>query len=128
MTGSLTCAQLPPTIFCLVAARPNRSPCDGRTYRHTVLPPQPPLRALTIEGQCWFRLHDLAHLLAIPYPERWQRRLDGDQHREHWIESSGDWRKRLLVSESGAITLIVRSQIPEHCAVRQWPAQEVIRG
>ncbi|WAH56446.1 Bro-N domain-containing protein [Pseudomonas silvicola] len=85
-----------------------------------------PLRALMIEGQCWFCLHDLARLLAIPYPERLVRRLDADQHREQWVEASGDWRKRLLVSESGAITLIVRSHIPENRAVRLWLTQEVI--
>lgn len=47
-----------------------------------------PLRALMIEGQCWFCLHDLARLLAIPYPERLVRRLDADQHREQRV----DWR------------------------------------
>ena len=85
-----------------------------------------PLRALMIEGQGWFCLQDLGLLLAIPFPERWIRRLDGDQHREHWVEAQGDWRKRVLVSECGAITMIVRSQIPENRAVRQWLTQEVI--
>jgi prophage antirepressor-like protein len=90
-------------------------------FRHQRL-----LRALMIEGQAWFCLNDLGRLLALPYPERRVRRLDSDQRRESWIKADGQWGKHLLVSESGAITLIVHSQIPENCAIRQWLTHEVI--
>jgi prophage antirepressor-like protein len=90
-------------------------------FRHTR-----PFRALLIEGQAWFCLKDLARLMGLPYPERVIRRLDADQCRESWVNANGDWRKRLLISESGAFTLLARNHIPENRAVRHWLTHEVI--
>ena len=87
---------------------------------------QRPLRALMLEGQAWFCLQDLGRLMGTPYPERKIHRLDSDQHREVCIKADGQWRKSLLVSESGAITLIVRNQIPENRSLRRWLTLEVV--
>ena len=90
-------------------------------FRH-----QRPLRALMIEGQAWFCVKDLGRLLGLPYPERRLHRLERDQHRDTWVKADGQWGKHLLVSECGALTLIVRNQIPENRGIRHWLVHEVI--
>ena len=90
-------------------------------YRH-----QRPLRALMLDGHAWFCLQDLGRLMGMTYPERKVNRLDSDQRREVWVKADGTWGKRLLVSESGAVALIVRNQIPENRVLRQWLTLEVV--
>lgn len=85
-----------------------------------------PLRALIIDGQAWFCLQDLGRLMSMPYPERKVHRLDPDQHRECWVKADGQWGKHRLVSEWGAVELIVRNQIPENRVLRQWLNHEVV--
>lgn len=85
-----------------------------------------PLRALMIEGQAWFCLQDLGRLMGVPYPERRVHKLDSDQHRETTVRMDGNWARRVLVSESGAITLIVCNQIPENRELRRWLTHEVM--
>ncbi|WP_416424235.1 Bro-N domain-containing protein [Pseudomonas sp. App30] len=90
-------------------------------FRH-----QLPLRALMLEGQAWLCIHDLGRLMGVHFVERRIRRLDADQHREVWVQVEGEWGKRLLVSETGAVTLIMHSQMPENRALRQWLTLEVV--
>jgi prophage antirepressor-like protein len=64
--------------------------------------------------------------MGVPYPERRVRRLDSDQYRENTVRMDGHWVRRLLVSESGAVTLCVCNQIPENRELRRWLTQEVV--
>ncbi|WP_416424504.1 Bro-N domain-containing protein [Pseudomonas sp. App30] len=90
-------------------------------FRH-----QLPLRALMIEDQAWLCLHDLGRLMGVHFVERRIRSLDADQHREAWVQLDGEWGRHLLVSETGAVTLIMHSQMPENRALRQWLTLEVV--
>jgi len=90
-------------------------------FRHKI-----PLRALMIEGQAWLCLHDLGRLMGVHFIERRTRSLDDDQHQEAWVKADGQWAKHLLVSETGALALILHSHMPENRALRQWLTQQVV--
>ncbi|MDE1169122.1 MAG: Bro-N domain-containing protein [Pseudomonas sp.] len=89
--------------------------------RHTL-----PLRTVMQDGHAWLCVKDLGRLMGLPYPERRAQKLDTDQVRHQWLQIDGQWHKRLLVSESGALALMIYHHAPENRALRYWLTHEVL--
>lgn len=83
------------------------------------------LRALLIEEQPWFVVHDLAKLLNRPITEHTVHKLDADQYRREPL--AGEHGQELLVSESGVYALLmIYYYHPENRGLRQWLSNEVV--
>ncbi|MFR0690683.1 Bro-N domain-containing protein [Enterobacterales bacterium AE_CKDN230030158-1A_HGKHYDSX7] len=83
------------------------------------------LRALLIEQQAWFVVHDLSKLLSYKIAAPLISRLDADQYRHERL--AGRPEPELLVSESGLYALLlVYCYHPENRSLRQWLTNEVL--
>lgn len=84
------------------------------------------LRAMRHLGQAWFCLADLARLMGIRLDERSTLKLDPDQRRLAWLECHSQWKKCVMISESGVFALLIHHYVPENRALRQWLTHEVL--
>ena len=83
------------------------------------------LRGVLLDQQAWFVLRDLVKLTASHLSPRVVQKLDPDQSR--WERLVGAEEDELLVSESGAYTLLMlHFYHPENRSLRQWITHEVI--
>lgn len=86
-----------------------------------------PVRVVTIDGQPWFVLADLARVLDITDVSRLNSRLDDGVRLTHpIIDSLGRTQQATIVSEPGMYEVVIRSDKPEATAFRRWITTEVL--
>ena len=84
-----------------------------------------PVRTLTIDGEPWFVLADLARVLGLRQFRA--DRLDDALIRNHPIlDSLGRAQLAAIVSEPGMYEVVIRSDKPEAAAFRRWITSEVL--
>lgn len=86
------------------------------------------LRAVLLEGQCWFCAHDLGRLIGFPLlADRVECNLDEDQCRHTWmLDGSGEYIDELLLGESAVYATLIHYFHPENRSIRQWLSLHVI--
>ena len=89
------------------------------------------VRTVMINGEPWWVLKDVCAVLGIANVTDTQNRLDEDEKAElGLIEVSSNGvsqsRKRIIVTESGLYSVILRSDKPEARAFRRWITHEVL--
>lgn len=86
-----------------------------------------PVRVVTINGEPWFVLADLARVLGIVDVQRLNSRLDDGVRQAHPIEDRlGRTQQATIVSEPGMYEVVIRSDKPEAAAFRRWITTEVL--
>ena len=86
-----------------------------------------PVRVVTIDGEPWFVLADLAKVLGIADVQRLNSRLDDGVRQTHPIEDRlGRTQQATIVSEAGMYEVVIRSDKPEAAAFRRWVTSEVL--
>lgn len=85
-----------------------------------------PLHTLWLESQAWFHARDLGRLMGRFLDEHAVRKLDPDQTRALSLLQYGEYQNTLMISESGAYTLLVHHNVPENRSLRQWLTHQVI--
>jgi len=85
-----------------------------------------PLHALWLESQVWFCAQELGRMAGRHYDHRGVRRLDPDQHRSVRLHRHGLYQDTLMISESGAYTLLAHNHVPENRHLRKWLTHEVV--
>lgn len=78
------------------------------------------VRVITIDGEPWFVLTDLAKVLDIAAVGRLAQRLDEGVRQTHTLQTAGGPQKMILVSEAGMYEVVIRSDKPEAAAFRRW--------
>lgn len=78
------------------------------------------VRVVTIDGEPWFVLTDLAKVLDIAAVGRLASRLDEGVRQTHTLQTAGGAQKVIIVSESGMYEVVIRSDKPEAAAFRRW--------
>lgn len=79
------------------------------------------VRVVTIDGEPWFVLTDLAKVLDIAAVGRLASRLDDGVRQTHTIQDSlGRDQKAVIVNEAGMYEVVIRSDKPEAAAFRRW--------
>lgn len=85
------------------------------------------VRVLVIEGEPWFVLRDVCHVLDIAQPVRVAEALDEDEvTTTHVTDTLGREQSTYIVSESGLYSLILRSRKPEAKAFKRWITHDVL--
>lgn len=85
------------------------------------------VRTVTIDGEPWFVLGDLARVLGIVDVPRLNSRLDDGVRRTHPIEDRmGRSQQTTIVSEAGMYEVVIRSEKPEAAAFRRWITTDVL--
>lgn len=83
------------------------------------------VRTLSIDGEPWFVLADLARVLGIRQVSRLASRLDDALRLTHPIvDSLGRTQQATIVSEAGMYEVVIRSDKAEAVAFRRWIASE----
>lgn len=85
-----------------------------------------PLHALWLESQAWFCAQELGRLTGRHYDQHGVRRLDPDQHRVVRLRRYEQYQDTLMISESGAYTLLAHNYVPENRHLRRWLTHEVV--
>ena len=85
-----------------------------------------PVRVVTIDGEPWFVLADLAKVLDIAAPARLAARLDEGVRQTHTLETPGGPQSMTIVSEPGMYEVVIRSDKPEAATFRRWITAEVL--
>ncbi|WP_342624485.1 Bro-N domain-containing protein [Pseudomonas alkylphenolica] len=85
-----------------------------------------PLHTLWLESQAWFCARELGRLIGRYLDEHIVRKLDADQRRTLSLLRYGEYRDTVMISESGAYTLLAHHYIPENRSLRRWLTYEVI--
>ncbi|MDG9886596.1 Bro-N domain-containing protein [Pseudomonas sp. GD04058] len=85
-----------------------------------------PLHTLWLESQAWFCARELGRLMGRFVDERCIGRLDPDQWRTLRLLRYGREVEALMVSESGAYTLLAHHYVPENRSLRHWLTHEVV--
>lgn len=84
------------------------------------------VRTVTIEGEPWFVLADLARVLDIAAPGRLAARLDEGVRQTHTLPTSGGLQSMTIVSEAGMYEVVIRSDKPQAVDFRRWITSEVL--
>lgn len=85
-----------------------------------------PLHALWLESQAWFCARELGRLIGRYLDEHIVRKLDADQRRTLPLLRYGEYRDTVMISESGAYTVLAHHYIPVNRSLRRWLTYEVI--
>ena len=85
-----------------------------------------PLHALWLESQAWLCAREFGRLMGCYVDERSTRRLDPDQHRSVRLFRYDRYAETLMISESGAYTLLAHHYVPENRSLRHWLTHEVV--
>lgn len=85
-----------------------------------------PLHTLWLESQAWFCARELGRLIGRYLDDHIVRKLDADQQRTLSLLRYGEYRDTVMISESGAYTLLAHHYIPENRSLRRWLTYEVI--
>ena len=84
------------------------------------------VRVVTIDGEPWFVLADLARVLEITGVGRLASRLDKGVRQTHTLPTAGGQQSMTVVSEPGMYEVVIRSDKPEAAAFRRWITTEVL--
>ncbi len=85
------------------------------------------LRALLIEGQPWFVVHDLSKLMNAFLEDRVGRNLDADQVCRAMVQGDHGLAEEMeLISESGLYASLIYFHHPENRCIRQWITHTVV--
>lgn len=84
------------------------------------------LHTLWLESQVWFCAHELGRMTGRFFDEHCTRKLDPDQYRTVQLLRYGQYQETIMVSESGAYTLLAHHHIPENRHLRRWLTHEVV--
>lgn len=84
------------------------------------------VRVVTIDGEPWFVLADLARVLDIAGVGRLASRLDEGVRQTHTLPTAGGQQSMTVVSEAGMYEVVIRSDKPEASAFRRWITTEVL--
>lgn len=85
-----------------------------------------PLHTLWLESQAWFCAREFGRLMGCYVDERTLRRLDPDQHRSVMLFRYDRHAETLMISESGAYTVLAHHYVPENRSLRHWLTHEVV--
>lgn len=85
------------------------------------------VRTITIDGEPWFVLTDIAAALDIASVGRLAARLDGTVRQAHTIRDRlGREREVTIVNEPGMYEVVIRSDKPGATEFRRWITHDVI--
>lgn len=85
------------------------------------------VRVLSIDGEPWFVLADLAKVLGIVDVQRLNSRLDDGVRLTHPIQDRlGRTQNATIVSEAGMYEVVIRSDKPHAVAFRRWITSDVL--
>lgn len=84
------------------------------------------VRVVTIDGEPWFVLADLARVLDIAAPARLAARLDEGVRQTHTLSTPGGPQAMTVVSEAGMYEVVIRSDKPDAARFRRWITAEVL--
>ncbi len=85
------------------------------------------IRTVTIDGEPWFVLADLARVLGIKDVQRLNSRLTDDVRQTHPIlDSRGRTQQATIVNEAGMYEVVIRSDKPVAADFRRWLTSEVL--
>lgn len=78
------------------------------------------VRTVTLDGQPWFILADVARVLGLTNPSMVASRLDDDQKGLSQADTLGGSQQLVVINESGLYAVILRSDKPEAKQFRRW--------
>lgn len=85
------------------------------------------VRVVTIDGEPWFVLADLARVLGIVDTQRLNSRLDDGVRQTHPIQDSlGRTQHATIVNEPGMYEVVIRSDKPDAARFRRWITTDVL--
>ncbi|OCI31080.1 phage antirepressor KilAC domain-containing protein [Oerskovia enterophila] len=84
------------------------------------------VRVVTIDGEPWFVLADLARVLDIAAPGRLAARLDEGVRQTHTLPTPGGPQNLAVVSEAGMYEVVIRSDKPDAVRFRRWITSDVL--
>lgn len=85
------------------------------------------VRVVTIDGEPWFVLADLARVLDIADTQRLNSRLDDGVRQTHPISDRlGRIQNATVVSEAGMYEVVIRSDKPDAVRFRRWITSDVL--
>lgn len=87
---------------------------------------QKPVRVVFVEGEPWWIAKDVCDVLGLSNPTEAVRALDDDEKDILRISEGIGNPDKVVFSESGLYTLILRSSKPEAKAFRRWITHEVL--
>ncbi|WP_040281673.1 phage antirepressor KilAC domain-containing protein [Tessaracoccus massiliensis] len=86
-----------------------------------------PVRVVTIDGEPWFVLNDLAKVLGLTRSaSQIKDRLDGGVRQTYPLPTAGGTQHTTIVSEAGMYEVVIRSDKPEAATFRRWITTEVL--
>ncbi|MCU1720221.1 Bro-N domain-containing protein [Pseudomonas sp. 5P_5.1_Bac1] len=85
-----------------------------------------PLHALWLDAQVWFCAREFGRLIGRYLDDHIVRKLDKDQHRSVQLLRYGQVTDNVMISESGAYTVLAHHYIPENRHLRRWLTHHVI--
>lgn len=84
------------------------------------------VRTVMKNGEPWFCLSDVCHVLELSSPHKVAERLDDDEKGRIQIPTPGGKQDLWFINESGLYNVILRSDKPEAKPFRKWLTSEVI--
>ena len=85
-----------------------------------------PVRTFEIDGEIWFVAADVADILEMRDAFNATRELDEDEKGTQKVSTPGGVQDKIIVSEAGLYTLLMRSNKPEAKPFRRWVTHEVL--
>ena len=87
-----------------------------------------PIRTVQKEGEPWFVLKDVCHILSMDTAQlkKVADRLDPDEKGRTQITTPGGTQETWVINESGLYSVILRSDKPEARPFRKWVTSEVL--
>jgi anti-repressor protein len=87
---------------------------------------QQTIRTVTVDGVLWFVAADVAGALGYSTTAAMTRSLDDDEKGVQNLHTPGGEQAMSVVTEAGAYTLAMRSQIEQAKKFRRWLAHDVV--
>jgi len=85
------------------------------------------VRVVTIDGEPWFVLNDLARVLGLSRAaSQIKDRLDEGVRQTYPLPTAGGVQHTTIVSEAGMYEVVLRSDKPEAVAFRRWITSDVL--
>ena len=81
------------------------------------------VRSVFIDGEPWWVLSDVCHILGLTNPTVVASRLDDDERSKFGLGRQGE---AIVINESGLYAVIIRSEKPEAKRFRKWVTYEVL--
>ena len=84
------------------------------------------VRTIIRDGEPWFVLRDVCHVLGISNSKMVAARLDEDEKGVSFTDSLGGQQKTTIISEPGLYKVILRSHKSEAKKFKKWITSEVL--